>query len=499
MAANQMHTGLDKKNDQEGMELRRYLVLLRENTRFICVVTVVVTLVGVLLSYALPKKYEAKSTVSVEQNVINDLVKGIAITSTQEAKTRLLKVSLLSRRMLLQVLRDLDMDIQKEGEELERVIESARSVVDVGHDEKKGLFYIRYEDSSPARARDFVNTLTRRYIEESTASKREESYEATRFLHDQIAVFQKRIDEAQAAIDEFKSEKGIVLSLNEGLIREELKDTDQRLEALRIRKIELLSQKQILENAPSGGKLADMESSYRAMLRTYTDKHPDVIRMRDEIAAMRGSPRSGARKNSPEYQRINVELEAIAELEKTQNAIVAKDRALLQELPTVQSELKTLEQRRMNEMHIYEQLVARYGQSEVSKQMELQDKAVSFRVIDPAILPLTHKSPKRWLIMLGSMVLGLGLAGGMILGRDLVYRRIHSVDDLNSLGCPVLVVLPHIATMEDAVTARRNRIALILTVAIIVVVLLLALVEFLEVQTIEELVSRVRSGFSKNI
>ena len=132
------------KQSSEGLDLKRYVVLLRENTITFCVVAVIITVLGTVVGYVLPKKYQASSTVSIEQNVISDLVKGIAITPSLEAKMRILKVSVLSRRMLLQVIRDLDMDLNTKGEALEQLIETTRSNVEIGHEEKKGLFYIRF-------------------------------------------------------------------------------------------------------------------------------------------------------------------------------------------------------------------------------------------------------------------------------------------------------------------------------------------------------------------
>lgn len=482
----------------DGLDVRRYLVLLNESVVSFCVVAGLVALLGVAASYVLPKRYQAQSSVSIEENVVNELVKGIAVTPSLEAKLRILKVSILSRKMLLRVIKDLDMDLGMQGERLERLIETTRSSVDITHEEKKGVFYIRYANSSPEKARDFVNALTRRYIEESTSSKREESYEATRFLSDQIGVFQKRIDAAQKSIDAFKSEKGLILSLNENMLREEIKETEHRLEETRIRKTERLAQIGILEKAGGGGRLAEKEASYRAMLRTYTEQHPDVVRARAELDALRtGGDGGERRRGGVDYQRLKVELESLNEMEQAQMALIDKDKRLLQELPAVQTELQELQQARKNETLIYEQLVSRYGQSEVSKQMELQDKAVSFRIIDPAIVPLRPSSPNRPLIMLGSMLAGVVVAAGGIILADQLFRRVRSVEDLTSRGFLVLGALPRIATAEDARSARRRRLAVGLYLLTLLCVAGLAAVEYSGYAEIDNMVFvRVRNVLS---
>lgn len=476
------------------LDVRRYLVLLRESIVTFCAIAVGVTLLGVAVSYVLPKRYEAHSSVSVEQNVVNELVKGIAITPSLEAKLRILKVSILSRKMLLAVIRDLDMDLGRQGEQLEILIENTRKNVEISYEEKKGLFYIRYRDASPERARDFVNALTRRYIEESTASKREESYEATRFLSDQIEVFQKRIEAAQKAIDAFKSEKGMILSMNESILREEIKETEHRLEETRIRKNERLAQLGILEKGTGGGRLAEKEAAYKALLGTYTAQHPDVVRAKAELDALRASGGGGGgRKGGVDYQRIKVELESLNEIERIQQELIEKDKRLLQELPAVQTELQTLQQARKNETLIYEQLVTRYGQSEVSKQMELQDKAVSLRIIDPAILPIRPSTPNRPLIMLAGLLLGGAIGAGWVILSDQLFRKLRSVEDLTAMGVVVLGALPRIASPDDARIGRRRQVALAMSVTVALFVVGLAAAEYSGFKAFDGVFARVRN------
>lgn len=68
----------------------------------------------------------------------------------------------------------------------------------------------------------------------------------------------------------------MILSLNENILREEIKETEHRLEETRIRKNERLAQLNILEKGSGGGRLAEKEASYKTLLRTYTDQHPEL-------------------------------------------------------------------------------------------------------------------------------------------------------------------------------------------------------------------------------
>ena len=54
-------------------------IVLARKRLFLFLAMGIMTL-GLVLAYVLPKKYEAETTVFVDQNVITDLVKGIAVT-----------------------------------------------------------------------------------------------------------------------------------------------------------------------------------------------------------------------------------------------------------------------------------------------------------------------------------------------------------------------------------------------------------------------------------
>jgi polysaccharide chain length determinant protein (PEP-CTERM system associated) len=461
-----MNTMLDDVEAGGGLDILRYIRLLWEHALAFWLMAAVVMLAALGFAYSLPKIYQAKSTVAIEQNVINDLVRGIAITPSMGAKIRILNVSLLSRSSLLSVMKELDMDLGLGGPALEERITSVRRKVSVGLDEKRGLFFISYESSNPVLARDFVNTLTRHYIEQSTSDKREESFEATRFLADQIEVFRKRIEAVQAEIDSFKASRGQILNMSEPALRREIQMAQEELQALRIRKTDLLAQRGVmLRNTPLRNRLETLEAQLAAMLVSYTEKHPAVIRTKQEIEGLR---REVARKGeeerkiiygTSEYQRIKVELTAVEQQEAQLVSKIADNERLLREIPSVATELADLENRKRKESLIYEQLVGRYGQSEVSKQMELQDKAVSFRIIDPAVLPSVPVSPKRWLILLAGMAAGLGGAFGVLFLFDLLNPRVRSVEDLRRLGFHVMAVVPSISDVAEERRIFRRRAA----------------------------------------
>ena len=93
-------------------------------------------------SFFMPKIYEAKSTVFIEENVIKEYVKEITVTPSLENRIRVLKYTILSRNMLLKVIDMLDLDIKAKNQaEIENMIKTFQNgtKIEVKKDELESI------------------------------------------------------------------------------------------------------------------------------------------------------------------------------------------------------------------------------------------------------------------------------------------------------------------------------------------------------------------------
>lgn len=481
-------------------------ILLARKGLFLAVALGVMTL-GFIIAYSLPKKFQAESTVFIEQNVITDLVKGIAVTPSVDAKLKMLSVSLLSRTMLLKVVRELDKDLTLSNDKkMEEYLAEINKKIAISYKEKQGVFKISFSDKNPIFARDFVNTLTRKYIDENTSSKRDESLDATKFLAEQIETFKRRIDSAEEAINRFKEEKGYILATDDVYLRGEISNGEKKLEELSIKRSELESKKRVLlERGADPGKLAEAESRLSELLARYTEGHPKVVRARAEVASLRsgGNDSTKLRTSSSTQENariLQVEIDAYKEMEARQARLIEESRNLLREMPSIKTTLAELVRKKDNENVIYQQLVSRYGQSEVSKQMELQDKSITFRVLDPAVTPLIPVSPNRLLIVFCSILAGLGAGFGVLLGLDVLKGGVKSLSDLKNLGIPVFAVVPHVIDCAaETASNKKNRILIGLVAGYVLFILAFATADTLRLQDGPSAVVTTLTNRIKNI
>ncbi len=480
-----------------GLNIARYLTLLHNNIKLICVVVILCSIIGFVVSYLVPKKFQASSLISIEESIVSDLVEGIAITTSADSKIRLLELQLLSRNTLTQVASLLDMDLHATtAAQKEALILSLRRNIYISHDKKRGFFSVTFLDPNAILARDFVNTLIRVYVEANTSEKRQESFDATTFLSEQIKIFQDRIDKAQQDIDAFKTEQGMFLNLNESLTQQEINTLDEQLENLAITKNKLLSQQHMQSDSSLlAEELRTKEAELRSAQSIYTKRHPIVQRLNLDIKGLKARLEESKQISqdqsvNAQFQGTQIELAALEEREKNIKKERERNIKNLEKLPAIRTQMADLEQRKANEMLIYQKLVSRFGQSEVSKQMELQDKAVSFKVIDAAVTPATFVFPKRYLFMLGGIFAGFALGIGLVIARSILRTRIYSAHDLNIYTVPVLAKLPVIIKPELLRKKERsNYIAMGITASVILLVIIAAAIEFLGLPHIEKVFS----------
>ncbi len=371
---------------------KRILKLLyRKKSLFFFSAAFVATAI-ILVSYLVPRKYEAKTVFFMERNVLNELIKTVTVTSSFEEKIKALSIVMKSRTMILKVMEELNLGVKGKGPgDLEPLIKSFQDRTKVDIEINKAtrkdmdLFVVSFTDSNPKLATDFVNTLVRRYIQDNLSLKREEAYGASEFLLDQINTFKTKLDKIETAMGRQRKEK-----TTDG---KTLTPVD-RLEALVRKKNELLLQ--------------------------YTENHPDVI-------------------------KIKAEIEMVKEQLKYGPTAAGPDIALLD-----------LERERDTTKKIYEDLLSTLRKSEVSTQVEVQDKAGAFRILDPAIEPTKPVSPKMGKMILIAILGGIAAGIGLLMLAEMSDGSVKSPETLKKLGLPVLAVISTMQTEEEAAASRQK-------------------------------------------
>ncbi len=490
---------------QNEFDYRKYLNLLLRYKRLFAIAALTIMTGAIVICYLLPKKYEAKSIVFIEKNVLNDLLRGIAGPSSREREDTQMALNssvklMTSKSLLMKVVNDLDLNIKaKSDAKLEATIVGLQKNTVVNLDERNGLITVAFIDSNPRQARDYVNALVRRFIEDNLSAKREASYGATSFLSEQIASYKEKIDKADSEINDFRREKGAVLATDAGSLQNEISGAQQRLDELILRRSQLdAARNHLKRNNPARTRLIALQKRLEELRVEYTENYPEVMKVKADMESAQreiaiGTSASAASVSDPqELERVEAELRAVRISEENQRALLANTRGMMRESPSARAALDKLLQEKNKYLNLYEQLVARGGQAEVSKQMEVQDKSTTFRIVEPAQMPIAPVSPNRVRIIFIGIFAGLAGGLGLLVAMDYFDKSVKNVDALKSLGVSVLAVIPKIGDPELVEKERRNDLRLYAVAGTyFTMVLALLALEVLNLSPVERLIGMI--------
>jgi len=463
-------------------------------------------LIGAAVVMSIPDRYEASARVFVDtQSLLKPLLSGLAVQPDIDQQLAILSRTLVSRPNVERLIRMTDMDLrlnsttQKE-EMIERLQRTLKISTAVGRD---NLYTISYQDPSPDQAKRVVQSLLSIFVESGLGGKRKDADAARRFIEEQIKHYEKRLEDAENRLKEFRLRNMQLLgpdgrgtfdrmsALSESLnaAKLELRAAEESRDTL---KRELEGETPIfLPDAGTGSSLVpELDSRIDAqkknldeLLRRYTDQHPDIIGTRrvieqleeerkKEIAARvkpsapGGTPRTSAMAN-PVIQQLRF---ALAEAEANVGSLRARTnelearyaqlRAAAQMRPELEVELAQLNRDYDVQKRQYESLVARRESAAISGEMDATGSVADFRVIDPPIASQKPVAPNRVLLSLVAFVfaLGAGVVASFIVSQ--IFPTLHDVATLQSVSQrPVLGAVTLLMTDARARTRRRKDLA----------------------------------------
>jgi polysaccharide chain length determinant protein (PEP-CTERM system associated) len=512
-------------------QLKSYLPIFwaRRNVFIVLTVTVAALIVGG--SFFIQKKYEAKSSVFIEKNVIDSLMKGLTVTPSMNDRIRVLRYHMLSRDMVLRVLKKLGRDVQVGSqEELEQLVQSCQVKTSInikGND----LFFVSIVHTDPVFAKDYINTLVTTYVEENISDKRKESYGANRFLSEQLAVYKQKLDAIEDEIFRYRKKAGIFSNVSEASLMEEIKLGEQELKKLKTSRNELLAtldtireQLKMMQSMAAGGnsglfdpnamggdpRVGALQARVDELLLVYNEEYPTIVKLREQIAELKKRQEEQPETSllpeidfNPLEDPIFVDLKMRMNSTQSEiNALVARDRelsaamesnkALLQNFPQDKKALADMERERNMYEDVYQKLLDRVGVSEVSKQMEVSDKSTTFRIVDPAILPTSPVGTKRILVMFLGVLAGLGAGIGGVLLLEMLDDTVKGPDPIKELGITVLAEIPLMHSEADTgVRRKRDRLVYAYGTLCMAFVSLMMLHDLLHLGWIDRIISSV--------
>ena len=371
--------------------------------------------------------------------------------------------------------------------------------------EQLTAFNIYFSADNPYVAQQVTTELTNILISENLEVRQQQSEDTTSFLQSQLDEARKNLAEQEARVRAFKD-------LHLGELPGQLQSNLQILSGMQA---ELQGEQDALGRAKQqNAYLESLNSQYRNQARSpraatatgvagglpavdqeldrlkaqladlssrYTDRHPDVRKVKDQIAktermkaqleadAAKKSADPSSDKSAEASKDTAPMMEVQSQLKANEIETANRQRAIselqgrigdyqsrLNRTPVREQELTDLTRDYDQSRTYYESLLAKRNQSELATNLEKRQQSEHFRIIDPPSLPTKPYSPNRFKLSL--MGLGAGLLLGIVatVGAEMMDDRIYDESDFKKMiPVELMVEVPPLVSPEEEAHTRR--------------------------------------------
>jgi Mrp family chromosome partitioning ATPase/uncharacterized protein involved in exopolysaccharide biosynthesis len=310
--------------------------------------------------------YQASATIKIEERktIAGLLTEEIMFNpaDVMESETRLIKGYPIMKKVALKLGK---IEENNSLEQINNAISALQSSVQTERIGSTNMIRITATLATAKEAMDLANTVALVYIEESLLEKAKQARHGRQFIEEQLVSLENRLREAEQALSKFGDE---------------------------IKNIKLAE--------PIQQKLVELQFKLAELLQKYTEKHPQVIQIRDQIKNMEAQIK-GFSGQEIEYARLNREVEVNKKL--------------------------------------YAMLKEKLEEARITEAQKVSDVSI----VDPAVMPSAPISGDNSLKILIAAMMGLILGVSFAFIFETLDTSIGTIEDVeNVVKLPVLGVIP---------------------------------------------------------
>jgi polysaccharide chain length determinant protein (PEP-CTERM system associated) len=487
-----------------------YIDLALRHRWFIIIPFCLAMIAGIYLALTLPRIYMASTMIMVEpQAVPSNFVQSIVTT---DISTRINSISqeIMSRSNLERAIKKMNLFSGPGYKKvfMEDMIASMRSRIEVKVTQTRGrygggadMFTVAYRDSDPEIVMKVANELTASVIEENLKLREDQAVGTSDFLDVQLKSMREQLEVVEDRISGYrKNNMGQLPEQLEANLRaldrlqEQLNEKQKSLQDTKNRLILINNQidtsqriMPVTSATPTQPNepltLNQLKAQLEDLSAKYTDRHPDVVRLKRRIEESEAKASRGelqAMGSSPSSENIlpadSVTDRILADQIQQRAEIQFEIRNLESEIPKIQREIIDYQQRVENTpkreeellglkrdyhnlQQSYQSLLNRKMEADIAVSMERKQKGEQFRIIDYAQVPQRPISPDMMRLLLFTVAVGLGIGGGLVFLLDFFDTSIRQPDDFErSSGVAVLATIPRIYQRRDVRLRRLNQV-----------------------------------------
>jgi uncharacterized protein involved in exopolysaccharide biosynthesis len=305
--------------------------------------------------------------------------------------------------------------------------------------------------------------LTQLFLDEDRRSRTENAQQAASFLKDEAQRLQDQISDLESKIATFKVQNAGNLPDARASTSSLLETSQRELELLDAKLAPLESRHAFLQSQLSGfgaaAQLAKARGELSAARERFSEIHPDVIRLKQQIADLEaeikqsgGNAIYGAAGADPAYlemqgeiQRVAGEIGAIRSQRSVLNQKIATYQTRLAQSPEVERAYAALTRDLERATTNYRDIMNKVSSAQLAEELERTQRGERLTLIGAASFPTAPAKPNRPAIILLGLTFALGAGLSIAALAEYLDHRIHGPRDLAAVfKAPPLAIIPEI-------------------------------------------------------
>lgn len=495
-------------HDDDQLTFADYIAILRRRAGLAIGAFVGTLAVGAAVALWLPPVYRATGSILVEsQQIPTDLIQA-SVTSYADERIEVIKQRVMTRENLLRIVRKYNLFAEAgptftpsdQIDEMRKTIAvqlvDAAPQPDAGYrPDRKGTiaFRLSFEHRRPEVARSVANDLMTLFLDENVKVRTQRAAQTTEFLTQEADKLKKELNGLEAQIATYKQQHGRELPENFALgmasmqrLEADLRHLEQESASAELQLRGLEAEREAAMSGPptypggpanSATELRSARAEVARLSATYTDDHPDlkaakrkVEKLTQAVATEGASPASRRAGIGPDgaVARIDARIASV----RHRMTVLAGQRAgvrgrlaqmdvTMVRSPEVERGFAALTRDYQSAQKKYEEILAKKMTAQVAENLEEDQKAERFAVLEPPELPEKPVKPDRAKMLVFSFLLAMVAPVGLVSAMEGLHGTIHGVGQISAiLGQKPLVTVPVIPVASEIATRRRMQLYL---------------------------------------
>jgi tyrosine-protein kinase Etk/Wzc len=331
--------------------------------------------------------------------------------------------------------------------------------------ELSSIISLYLEDEVKQKGVDVLNALIFNYNKNAIDDKKAIADRTSDFIDDRIAIIYGDLSTVDQSAEQFKSGRGLTdiatqtnLNLNMGAANQ------QELQNMSVQLDIASSMKEIVENQdgyellPSNIGLADasiagttaryneLAMQRRRLLESSNEKNPIIVNLDQQLTSLKRSMQSSLNSVT---DNLSLQVNSLSNQ-------VSKINSRIYSAPKNERALRDITRQQQTTEALYLYLLQKREESQIT----FASASNKSKIIDKAYLASNDPvSPKKGIILIGSIIFGLFIPFSIIYTKELLDDKVHNKVGLEKLAMdvPILAELPKLSKKDSTIILKDDR------------------------------------------